>query len=120
MHQNEIRPDFSRLGNLPNSFSEGKTPEKWCEILKELHGASMCSRTLRKRARESGNCIFVGKDMLLLPSHLDVILSIAADARHQVRKEADRNRTKSTGLSRRANTTDLAIKRLETRSQGRR
>ena len=57
--------------NLPKSIKDGRTPEAWCEILMQRHGVKLSPRNLRKLARETGQMTAFGKDMLLLPTHVD-------------------------------------------------
>ncbi|MEO1639480.1 MAG: hypothetical protein AAFU41_09575 [Pseudomonadota bacterium] len=59
--------------NLPQAFAKGKTPEAWCDILKHLHGIKVSARTVRTIARETGQYRRFGRQMLLLPHHVDEI-----------------------------------------------
>jgi hypothetical protein len=59
---------------LPNAFVNGKTPEAWCALLQEKHGIKLSVRTLRSFARDTGNLQPLGRDMLLLPEHIENIL----------------------------------------------
>lgn len=59
--------------NLPRAFAEGKTPEAWCEILRHLHGIKFSARTVRAVARQTGQYRRFGRQMLLLPKHVDEI-----------------------------------------------
>lgn len=59
--------------HLPRAFSEGKTPEAWSEILEDLHGIKCSPRLIRSAAKETGQYRRFGRQMLLLPHHIDEI-----------------------------------------------
>lgn len=59
---------------LPAALSRGRTVEAWCEALRQTHGVRVAVRTMKKRARERGHFMMCGKQMLLLPEHVDALL----------------------------------------------
>ncbi|MBD3816936.1 hypothetical protein M4578_18830 [Salipiger sp. P9] len=56
-----------------------KTPEEWCAMLRQ-QGAHVSARTLRAKARETGQYLSLGRAMLLNPKHLAVLLQPEAEA----------------------------------------
>ncbi len=60
--------------DLPAALSRGRTVEAWCEALRQTHGVRVAVRTMKKRARERGHFMMCGKQMLLLPEHVDALL----------------------------------------------
>lgn len=58
-----------------------KTPEEWCALLRQ-QGAQVSARTLRTKARETGQYLSLGRAMLLNPNHMAALL------RPSVRTEA--------------------------------
>lgn len=59
---------------LPEALSRGRTVEAWCKALHERHGVNISARAMKKRARKSGKFMMCGKQMLLLPEHVDDLL----------------------------------------------
>lgn len=59
---------------FPAALSRGRTVEAWCEALTQTHGVRVSVRTMKRRARECGHFMMCGKQMLLLPEHVDALL----------------------------------------------
>jgi hypothetical protein len=74
MNKNIDRSNSEATDELPAALSRGRTVEAWCEALRETHGAKVAVRTMKKRARERGHFMMCGKQMLLLPEHVDALL----------------------------------------------
>ena len=53
-------------------LQDGKTPAQWVDALAAM-GVDVSERTLRERARSLGACRVLGKAMILLPEHIDLI-----------------------------------------------
>ncbi len=51
-------------------LDHGRTPAEWAEILCE-RGVNITERTLREKANKLSTCGKLGKEMLILPEHLD-------------------------------------------------
>lgn len=64
----------STNNSLPDVLSRGRTVEAWCHALEQKHGVKVGVRALKQRAREHGHFIMCGKQMLLLPEHVDLLL----------------------------------------------
>lgn len=71
----ESQSNRHKIDDLPEVLSRGRTVEAWCKALRERHGVSVAVRTMKKRARENGKYIMCGKQMLLLPEHVDDLLN---------------------------------------------
>lgn len=63
----------------PRILKEGKTPEEWVEAF-DARGVKVSPRTLRRTARETGQCYALGGAVMLLPEHIDAIWEIAPNA----------------------------------------
>jgi hypothetical protein len=48
-----------------------KTPEQWAQHLKATLGITISPRTIRDRAKETGNCRKLGRALLLTQSHFE-------------------------------------------------
>lgn len=72
-----------KITNLPVSLRDGKTPEAWCDLLREIHGMAVSPRSIRSVAKRSGNFISFGGKILLLPQHVDRISEVLARGEKQ-------------------------------------
>lgn len=56
----------------PKILTDGRTPEEWVEIFAE-RDIKISTRKLRRMARETGQCLALGGQIMLLPIHIDEI-----------------------------------------------
>lgn len=68
------RRDQTKEAELPAVLKSGRTVEAWCIALKDAHGVRIAVRSMKRRARERGLFMMCGKQMLLLPEHVDALL----------------------------------------------
>jgi hypothetical protein len=59
---------------LARTLADGQTPEQVVAAFK-AKGIDVSERKLRERARKLGACRILGKTMILLPEHVDLIIS---------------------------------------------
>ncbi|MEH6739132.1 MAG: hypothetical protein V7695_11400 [Sulfitobacter sp.] len=69
------RSEAEPTDELPAALSRGRTVEAWCDALHQTHGVRVAARTMKKRARATGCFMMCGKQMLLLPEHVDALLN---------------------------------------------
>lgn len=59
---------------LARTLADGQTPEQVVAAFR-ARGIEVSERTLRQRARKLGACRILGKTMILLPEHVDLIIA---------------------------------------------
>ena len=59
---------------LARTLADGQTPEQVVAAFK-AKGIEVSERKLRERARKLGACRILGKTMILLPEHVDLIIA---------------------------------------------
>ncbi|MDA5558685.1 hypothetical protein [Shimia sp. MMG029] len=80
-----------KIANLPISMRDGKTPEAWCGLLRDMHGMVVSPRAIRSAARKSGNFVSFGGKILLLPHHIDNISEVMAGDANQTSTSTTRS-----------------------------
>src|SRR5262245_40392772 len=72
--------------------TEGRTPEQWAKEFRSK-GIDISERTLRGRARQLGAFGMLGRQMILLPQHIDTIITQESEGECHTHSTSSQNPT---------------------------